>query len=349
MRLRDLASPERVFQVAHSSLRQEFPALRSLSSTPNNLPQQMTSFIGREHELAEMRRWLKKSRLVTILGAGGLGKTRLSLQAAADVMDDYPDGVWFVELAPFADARMVPQAIASVLGVKEETGRPVSEALLKAVKDRRLLLILDNCEHLLQACAETSRQLLQAGPRPPDPRVEPRAAARGGRRRPTRCRRSRCPTSIRPITPAALTQYEAIHLFVDRAIAAQPSFRVTDQNASIVVDICRRLDGIPLAIELAAARVRALSVQAIAERLTNRFRLLTGGDRTALPRQQTLRASIDWSHDLLTDDERILFRRLAVFAGGWTLEAAEAVVHGWRRLPKATCWTCSPISSTNRW
>ena len=327
VRLRDLASPESVFQVLHPSLRREFPALRSLSSTPNNLPQQVTSFIGRDRELSELRRGLRKGRLVTILGAGGLGKTRLSLQAAADVMDDYPDGIWLVELAPIADARMVPQAIASVLGVKEETGRPVSEALIKAVGDRRLLLILDNCEHLLAACADVCRRLLQAGPhlRILASSREPLHVA-GETTFPLPA--LAMPDVDQTVAPSALAQYEAVHLFVDRAAAALPSFRVTDQNATAIVDICRRLDGIPLAIELAAARVRALSVQAIAERLTNRFGLLTGGDRTALPRQQTLRASIDWSHDLLTDKERILFRRLAVFAGGWTLEAAERVAAG---------------------
>ena len=201
VRLRDLASPERVYQVLHPALRQEFPALRSLSATPNNLPQQVTSFIGRERELAEIRRALKKARLVTLLGAGGLGKTRLSLQVAADVMDDYPDGVWFVELAPVADARLVPQAVASVLGVKEETGRPVSEALVKAVKDRRLLLILDNCEHLLQACAETSRAAAAGRAATEDSRVEPRAAARRAARPPIRCRRSRFPIRNRRSRP----------------------------------------------------------------------------------------------------------------------------------------------------
>jgi predicted ATPase/class 3 adenylate cyclase len=327
VRLRDLASPERVHQVVHPELRQDFPALRSLTTTPNNLPHQVTSFIGRERELAEARRWLKKTRLLTLLGVGGLGKTRLSLQVAADVMDDYPDGVWLVELAPLADARLVPQAVASVLGVKEEAGRPVQEALLKAVKDRRLLLILDNCEHLLQACAEMGGQLLQAAP---NLRIlassrEPLHVA-GETTYPLPA--LAVPDLHQQITPAALTQFEGVRLFVDRAVAAQPAFRVTDHNAATVVDICRRLDGIPLAIELAAARVRALSVQTIAERLSDRFRLLTSGDRTALPRQQTLRALIDWSYDLLTAHERALLRRLSVFAGGFPVEAAEAVGAG---------------------
>ena len=327
VRLRDLASPERVYQVMHATLRQEFPALRSLSATPNNLPQQVTSFIGRERELSEIPRALGKSRLVTLLGTGGLGKTRLSLQAAAEVMDDFPDGVWLVELAPIADARMVPQLIASVLGVKEETGSPVLDALAKAVRDRRLLLILDNCEHLLQTCAEMSSLLLRAGremkilatSREPlhmaGEAIYPLAALA-------------MPEPQQAIAPAALTEFPAIRLFVDRATAAQPAFLMTDPVAVSVRDICHRLDGIPLAIELAAARVRALSVQSIAERLSDRFRLLTGGDRTALPRQQTLRALIDWSYDLLAPHESALLQRIAVFAGGFTLEAAEAVGAG---------------------
>jgi predicted ATPase/class 3 adenylate cyclase len=326
-RLRDLASPEHIYQVVHPQLRADFPALRSLEATPNNLPQQVTSFIGRDRELAEVARLLGNTRLLTLHGVGGIGKTRLSLQVAADVMDDYPDGVWFVELAPLTDARLVPQAVASALGVKEEAGRPVFEALEKHVKDRQLLLILDNCEHVVHACAELAKQLLQSGIR-----LKILASSRehlhvgGEATYPVPALAVPDPSST--IAPNALTQYESVRLLVDRAVAAQPAFQVTEQNAAAISAICRRLDGIPLAIELAAARVRALSVDNIAARLNDRFRLLTGGSRTALPRQQTLRALIDWSHDLLTEAERILFRRLTVFAGGWTLEAAEAVASG---------------------
>ena len=324
VRLRDLASPERIYQVVHPQLRQDFPALRSLMATPNNLAQQVTSFVGRERELAEAKKLLATTRLATLLGAGGLGKTRLSLHVAVEVLDDYPDGVWFVELAPIADPRLLAQAVASVLGVKEEAGRPVQEALLKFVKDRQLLLVLDNCEHLLQGCAELAKQLLQAGAQ-----VKLLATSReplhvaGETTYPVPS--LSVPEPRLRIAHTALTQYEAIRLFVDRAIQAQPAFALTAQNATQVADICRRLDGIPLALELAAVRVRALSVETIAARLSDRFRLLTGGYRTALPRQQTLRACIDWSYDLLTEPERALLRRLAVFAGGWTLEAAEAV------------------------
>jgi predicted ATPase/class 3 adenylate cyclase len=327
VRLRDLVNPERVYQVVHPQLRQDFPSLRSLEATPNNLPQQVTSFVGRERELADIRNQLQNTRLSTLFGAGGLGKTRLSLQIAAEVLDDYPDGVWFVDLAPMTDQRLVPQAVASVLGVKEEAGHPVLEAVVKYVSDRKLLLILDNCEHLLHACAELATQLLRSGPHLKilaSSRQPLHVAGETTYHVPSLS----VPEPQRTVTMQALEQYEAVRLFVDRARAVQPSFQITDTNSRSVVDICHRLDGIPLALELAAARVRALSVDEIAARLNDRFRLLTSGDRTALPRQQTLRASIDWSYDLLTNDERSLLRRLAVFAGDWTLEAAEAVAPG---------------------
>ena len=324
VRLRDLASPERVYQVLHPELRQDFPALRSLEATPNNLPQQVTSFVGRERGLAEVKELLGTTPLLTLLGMGGLGKTRLSLQVAADVMDDYPDGVWFVELAAVADARLVPQAVASVLGVMEEAGRPVVEALVKYVQDRELLVILDNCEHLIHACADLARQLLQAGTG-----LKLLASSReylhvpGEATYPVPALALPDPGDALPVD--ALMQYEAVRLFVDRAMAVQPEFKVTAGNAAALAAICQRLDGIPLAIELAAARVRSLSVEKIAERLTDRFALLTRGNRTDLPRQQTLRALIDWSYDLLDPPEKALFARLSMFAGGFTLEAAEAV------------------------
>ncbi len=322
VRLKDLATPEHVYQVVHPQLRQEFPALRSLESTPNNLPQQVSSFIGRERELADLGKLLGDTRLLTLIGHGGIGKTRLSLQAAADMMDNFADGVWFVELAPLTDARLVPQAVASVLGVKEEAGRPVQEALLKHVKDRQMLLILDNCEHLVQACADLVKPMLQAGPQ-----LKILASSREHLHL-TGERTYEVPSLGVPKESDAvdaLTRFEAVRLFIDRAVAAQSTFQLNQENAYAVARICHRLDGIPLALELAAARIRALSVQKIAERLGDRFQLLTGGDKTALPRQQTLRALINWSYDLLVEPEQTLFRRLAVFSGGWTLEAAEAI------------------------
>ncbi|TMH61634.1 MAG: adenylate/guanylate cyclase domain-containing protein, partial [Betaproteobacteria bacterium] len=251
LRLRDLASPEHVYQLVHPQLRQDFPALPSLEATPNNLPLQVTSFVGRERELAEVKKVLANSRLLTLLGVGGIGKTRLSLQVAADLMDDYPDGVWFVELAPLTDALLVPQAVASVLGVKEEAGRPVVEALLKYVKSRRQLLILDNCEHLLDACAELVKQLLQAGPNLrilASSRENLRVAGESTYPVPALA----APDPYEKFIHTTLTQYEAARLFIDRALAVQPAFEISQQNAMAVAEVCHRLDGIPLAIELAA-------------------------------------------------------------------------------------------------
>ncbi len=327
VRLRDLANPEVVYQVVHPPLRIDFPALRSLEATPNNLPQQITSFIGRERALAEIRKALRGTRLLTLVGSGGLGKTRLSLQIAAEMMDEYPDGVWFVELAPIADERLVPQAVASVVGVKEEVGRPLLDALVAFVADRRTLLVLDNCEHVIQTCAELASQLLRSGPqlRVVATSREPLHLA-GEAVYPVST--LAVPAAEKSMEPAMLGQCESVRLFVDRATAAHAAFALNAANAAAVATICRRLDGIPLAIELAAARMRTMPVAEIAEHLSDRFRLLTGGDRTALPRQRTLRACIDWSHDLLSGDERTLLRRLAVFAGGFTLDAAEMVATG---------------------
>jgi len=324
VRLRDLSRPERVYQIVHPQLRQDFPALRSLDATPNNLAQQVSSFVGREEVLQQVKKVFATTRLLTLLGVGGLGKTRLSLQLGADAMDEYPDGVWFVELAPLPDPRLVAQAVASALGVVEEAGRPVQEALVKHIRDRKLLLILDNCEHLALAAAELAKALLQAGPQ-----IKVLATSRESLRISGETTFSVPPLAVpqknRPLSVAALTQFESVRLFAERALAAKPSFAVTEKNAQAIAEICRTLDGIPLALELAAARVRALPVEAIATRLSDRFRLLTGGDQTSLPRQQTLRACIDWSFDLLSQTEQSMLRRLAVFAGGWTLEAAERV------------------------
>jgi len=327
VRLRDLASPERLHQLQHPALRDRFPPLRSLEATPNNLAQQLNSFVGRERELKEVRELLGRTRLLTLLGVGGIGKSRLSVQLGAELLDEYPDGVWLVELAPLTDPRGVPQAVASVLGVKEEAGLGVVDALRAFVRERRLLLILDNCEHVLQACAELAKQLLQAGAGLrilTSSRDVLQIAGETVYALPTLT----VPASDDATDLATLTRHEAVRLFLDRAQAVMPSFRLDPGNAAAVAEICRRLDGIALALELAAARIRVLSVQAIAERLSDRFRLLVTGDKTVLPRQRTLRALIDWSFDLLDEDERMLFRRLAVFAGGWTLESAEAACAG---------------------
>jgi predicted ATPase/class 3 adenylate cyclase len=323
-RLRDLARPERIFQLVHPDLPAEFPPLRSLEAFAHNLPVQLTSFIGREREMAEVRRLLATTHLLTLTGAGGSGKTRLALQIAADLVEEYTDGVWLVELAALSSPALVPQAVAAVLGVREEPGRPLTQTLADCLRPKSLLLLLDNCEHLLSACAPLISSLLSACAK-----LRILATSREGLsivgeqtyRVPSLSLPD--PNDLPPLE--SLRECEGVRLFVDRAILGQPTFTITEANAAGVAQVCRRLDGIPLAIELAAARVRALSVEQIAARLDDRFRLLTGGSRAALPRQQTLRSLIDWSYDLLTEPERALLRRLSVFAGGWSLDAAEAV------------------------
>jgi len=325
VRLRDLAHPERVYQVVHPALRQTFPPLRSLEATPNNLPQQVTSFVGRERESTQIKELLARTRLVTIVGTGGLGKTRLALQVGASVIDDYADGVWFIELASTADARLVPQVVASVLGVTETAGQPVDDALLAYVAERNVLIILDNCEHVAGACAQLAKRLLQSSNTLKILGTSREPLNIGGETTFALPALALPGNTAQVVTPDALIESDAARLFIERATAVHAPFTVTPANAAAIATICRRLDGIPLALELAAARVRALSVDVIASRLDDRFKLLTGGDRTGLPRQRTLRALIDWSHELLTVDETLLFRRLSVFAGGFTLDAAEAV------------------------
>ena len=300
---------------------------RAARTVPHNLPLPLTSFVGRERELAAVHEALAAHRLVTLTGPGGVGKTRLALQAAAAGLEAFPDGAWLVDLAPLADAALVPLTVLAALGVRERPGRPHLATLTEHLRARRLLLVLDNCEHLLDACARLADALLRAclGPRVLATSREllgvPGEAAR-------RVPSLATPDPRHPPPPARLGRYEAVRLFVDRARLGRPGFVLTDQNAGPVAQVCARLDGLPLAIELAAARLRALPVEQLAGRLDDRFRLLTGGGRTAVPRQQTLQAAIDWSHALLAAPERAVLRRLAVFAGGWPLAAAEAVCAG---------------------
>ena len=327
VRLKDLAAPERVYQVIHPQLQEGFPALRSLEATPNNLPQQTTSFIGRESEIAAIEAMLVRTRLLTLTGSGGSGKTRLSLHAAADVLDQFPDGAWFVELASLADPALVPQTVATVLGLKEEPGKPLRRRSSRISRPGELLLILDNCEHLLDACAKVADALVRQCPDVTILASSREALGIAGEQT------YRVPSLSLPDrrdvpTPQTLSMYESVQLFIDRALLVRPEFEVTNRNAPALASLCHHVDGIPLAIELAAARVRSLSVEEIDSRLDQRFRLLTGGSRTALPRHQTLRALIDWSYDLLHETERLLLQRLSVFAGGWTLAAAEAVCAG---------------------
>jgi len=331
-RLRDLHRPEQLFQVLHHDLPAGFPPLRSLDTLPHNLPVELTSFIGREREITELKRLLGTTRLLTLTGIGGAGKTRLALQVAAELLDVFADGVWLVELAPLSDPGLVPHTVAAALGVREEPGRTVLESLVDFAGPKSLLLMLDNCEHVISASAHLVDTLVRACPsarimattREPlgiaselTYRVPPLSLPEPGHQDPFEL----------------LMRSEAVRLFVERAVFVNPRFTITERNAPAVTQACCRLDGIPLAIELAAARVKVLSVEQIAARLDDRFKLLTGGSRTSLPRHQTLRAAIDWSHDLLSNKERALLRRAAVFAGGFGLEAAEEICTGHGVVP----------------
>jgi len=324
--LRDLAQPERLYQVLAPPLRTDFPPPRGLASVPHNLPQPLNRFIGRGDALAQVAALCGQHRLVTLWGPGGMGKSRLSLQLGRELLDRFTDGVWLVELAPVQAADRVPQAVADALGVQEAPGQPLAEALARHLRERQLLLILDNCEHLRSAAAALAKQLLQGAAG-----LHILASSRELLHVAGECA---WPVPALGLPPAeapppadtgALMQHEAVRLFVDRARLVQPSFALGPDNAAAVLDICHRLDGIPLALELAAARVRAMSVHTMAPRLADSFRLVSTQDETVAPRQRTLQHLIDWSWQLLGADEQCLLARLSVFAGGFTLEAAEAV------------------------
>jgi predicted ATPase len=303
------------------------PALRTSERAPHNLPSELSSFVGREKELSEVKRLLADTRLLTLTGSGGCGKTRLALAAATDLLEEFEEGVWMVELAPLADPALVPQAVASTLGVREQPGRSPTETLSDYLSSKQVLLVLDNCEHLIEACAVLAEALLHSCPELRILATSREALGITG--------------EVAWLVPSlslpdlrhlpeieSLPRYESARLFVERTTAVKPTFALTERNATAVAQVCYRLDGIPLAIELAAARAKVLSVEQISERLDDCFRLLAAGSRTAMPRHRTLHATMDWSHDLLPDEEQTLFRRLSVFAGGFTLEAAESVCAG---------------------
>jgi predicted ATPase/class 3 adenylate cyclase len=326
-RLKSLLNPERLWQMSAQDLPHDFPPLKSLNAIPNNLPVQLTSFIGREAEIAQVKQELARHRLVTLTGPGGTGKTRLSLQVVADLLDQFENGVWFIELAPLTDPEMIPLTILTVIGIREQPGLNPLDVLKTYLDGKKTLVILDNCEHLVEACARLANVLLNAAPG-----LKILASSHEALR--VRGEMSFQVPSLTLPDPkhlpvvGQLSQYEAVRLFIDRVSLVSPRFDLTIENAPAIAQICYRLDGIPLAIELAASRVKMMSVEQISKRLDDRFRLLTGGARTALPRQQTLRALINWSYDLLSEGERLLLRRLTVFAGGWILEAAEQVCSG---------------------
>ncbi len=322
--LKDITRPEHIYQLMVPDLPSEFSPLRTLDALRTNLPAQLTSFIGRKKEIAAIKQLVANNRLTTLIGPGGTGKTRLSLEIGAELLPAFPDGVWFVELAPLTDAALVPQAAATALGLREEPGHPLMETLNSYLRPKTALLILDNCEHLVEASARIAETLLRFCPHLRILTSSREALSIPGETT-YRVPSLSVPAAHSQPAAQAIMQYEAVRLFIDRAQTVQPGFTVTDTDAPIVAQICSRLDGIPLAIELAAVRVKILRVDQIAARLDDRFRLLTGGSRTALPRQQTLRALIDWSYDTLPEVESSMLRRISVFVGGWTMAAAEAL------------------------
>lgn len=329
-RLKSLERPEHLFQLAGPGLTSDFPPPRSLSVLPNNLPAQTTNFIGRTTELESATRQLSgPTRLLTLTGTGGTGKTRLALEVGTRLVSSFRDGVWLIELALINDPDRLPATVIAVLGLREEPDRPALGTLLEALRRQQILLILDNCEHLTSGVAALAAPLLRSCP---DLRIL--ATSRSGLGIAGEVSLPVPPLAIfdihrhppsGPGLVARVAENEAVRLFVERARAVRPDFVIDESNASAVAEICSRLDGIPLALELAAARLRLLDPAQIATRLADRFRLLRTSDQQRLPHQQTLQALVDWSHDLLDDREKILFRRLGVFTGGRTLDAIEAV------------------------
>jgi predicted ATPase/class 3 adenylate cyclase len=321
-RLKGISAIVQIHQLCHPDLAAEFPALKSLATFKHNLHRQLSTFIGREKELGEVKRLLKNTPLLTLLGPGGTGKTRLMLQVAEEVIEDYPDGVWLVELAPLTDPALIPERVAASLNLQEQPGRKIFDTLAGYLRRRELLLLLDNVEHIVQASAEFTEQLLEHCPKLTMLITGREALFIEGETA------IQVPPLSLPKEKQTLEEIagsEGVQLFLERARAVRPDFALTEGNGATIAEVVRRLDGIPLALELAAARLRMLTIEQINEHLNDRFRLLTGGRRTALPHQQTLQALIDWSWQLLDQKEQILLRRLSVFSGGWDLEAAQTV------------------------
>jgi predicted ATPase/class 3 adenylate cyclase/TolA-binding protein len=323
-RLKDVIQPIRLFQIISSGLREDFPPLKTLDARPNNLPVQLTSFIGREEVMLRIKNLFRQTHLLTIVGTGGGGKTRLAMQMAADLIDDFSIGVYITEFAQVSDSYQVVQTIMNSIGLKEEPGNLVENTLTEYLKDKEILIILDNCEHLISECANISEMLISKCPKLKLISTSREALNCSGEQTYILPSLS-VPLSSEEYTPEKIMLYDSVRLFIERAMSVNPNFRLNRNNAPALAEICSRLDGIPLAIELAAARIKVLSVEKIHERLGDRFNLLSAGKRTALPRQQTLRALIDWSYDLLSEKEKKLWSRLSVFNGGWDLESAEDI------------------------
>ena len=323
-RLKDLNQPMKLYQIISAGIPEDFAPLKTIDARPNNFPVQLTSFIGREKQISEIKKILENSRLVTLLGSGGSGKTSLALQIGADMIDEFTNGVFITEFANITDKSLLLQIVMNTHNIKEVKGQTQEKAITDFLKDREILLILDNCEHLIHECAKLAESLLTNCPK-----LKIIATSREV----LNClgeNRYRVPSLTLPdpdhdYSLDELTQFEAVRLFIERAHSLNQNFKVTDENAPALIRICYQLDGIPLAIELAAARIKVLSAEKICEKLGDRFKLLTGGKRTALPRQQTLKAMVDWSYDLLSEKEKIMLQRSTVFSGGWTPESAEKI------------------------
>ncbi|MBV6477265.1 MAG: hypothetical protein HGGPFJEG_00002 [Ignavibacteria bacterium] len=323
-KLKDLIQPVKLYQIVTEGMQKNFPPLKTLDARPNNLPIQLNNFIGREKEKEEIKTNLSECSLLTLLGPGGTGKSRLSVQAGADLIDRFENGVWLAELASISDPQHIVTEVASVFKLSSDGKKESKELLKNYLREKELLLILDNCEHLIEECARFSEELL---------RTCSKLKILTSSREPLHISGEKIlhvtslslPDKNEKLTLEKFSKYESVQLFIDRALAVDPDFRVNDDNAKAVMQLCHELEGIPLAIELAAARIKVMKVETIVERLNDRFKLLTGGKRTSLPRQQTLKALIDWSYDLLSDNEKIMLQRIAVFYGGWTLEAAEKI------------------------
>ena len=323
-RLKDLIQPIQIYQVLSKGLRSEFPPLLTLDARPNNLPLQLTSFIGRQNEIQNIKSLINDSHLLTLMGSGGAGKSRLALQTGADIIDNFSNGVWIVELAQLSEPSYILPEIASALNISLDPKKNIKDVVLDFLREKEMLLILDNCEHMIDECASIINTLLRFCKKLKII-ASSREALRITGENTYRVPSFKLPDLKKSKTVQEISEYEAVRLFVDRAVAIKNDFKITDSNANKVARLVSQLDGIPLAIELAAARVKVLTVEEIYEKLSNRFSLLTGGNRTALPRQKTLRAMIDWSYDLLSPSEKILFERLSVFSYGWNLDAAEEI------------------------
>ena len=325
-RLKDL-DPESLHQLKIVGLMSEFPPLKSLGTHPTDLPVIATSFVGRDQELADVRRLISESRLITLTGVGGAGKTRLALEAATIVSDEFPDGVWFVELSTVTDPDLVATETAYALGIQEQQREAVRDTLLGHLARKTALLVVDNCEHVISAAAEMVNDVLSAAPAC-KVLATSRELLRVGGEIAYRLSAMSLPGDVSGLAPLELGQFDAVRLFVERAITIKPDFSITTENAPAIAEICRRLDGLPLAIELAAAQLRSFSPQQIAGHLDRRFQVLTGGLQSTVPRQQTLAAAIDWSYRLLEHREQAMFEKLAAFQGGFDLEAAQYVCVG---------------------